>query len=47
MRRRRLLLGGSVNNGSGLLRTSFRIWVGPEGRDRDVGFRIVVSRRKP
>ena len=49
MTKRRLLRGGSCNGVTGLLRTTDRDWNVPEDRFRlrFLGFRIVVSRRKP
>jgi formylglycine-generating enzyme required for sulfatase activity len=45
--KRPVLRGGSYLNDSWFLRSPFRVWDVPEDRYRNVGFRIVVSRRKP
>lgn len=49
MTKRRLLRGGSSGSGTWYLRTTDRDWNVPEDRFRLrlLGFRIVVSRRKP
>jgi formylglycine-generating enzyme required for sulfatase activity len=42
----RVLRGGSCNNDTWNLRASSRAGGEPEGRDRNLGFRVVVVRRK-
>ena len=43
----RVLRGGSFSNDSWNLRSTFRLWVGPEVRFGRSGFRVVVRRKKP
>jgi formylglycine-generating enzyme required for sulfatase activity len=45
--KRRVIRGGSCNNGTWSLRTTFRYGSVPEVRVGRSGFRIVVVRRKP
>ena len=45
MTKRRVLRGGSFDDGSWSLRSSVRRRRVPEGRYCDYGFRIVISRR--
>jgi formylglycine-generating enzyme required for sulfatase activity len=42
----RVVRGGSCNGVTGLLRTTFRIRLVPEFRFRNLGFRVVVSKKR-
>lgn len=43
----RLLRGGSWYNNSWVMRTSYRLWVGPSYKTDNVGFRLVLPTPKP
>jgi formylglycine-generating enzyme required for sulfatase activity len=42
----RMIRGGFYYVGTRILRTSYRVWDGPEVRSSSNGFRLVVKRRK-